>query len=89
MRLLSTVHPHPRGESRPKTYDGQSGDGVGSPPPAWGKLTQPSASVIINMAGFTPTRVGKAVDLDTADANLHGGFTPTRVGKASQESDAT
>ena len=54
-----TVHPHPRGES---------GSGwmlcrrqLGSPPPAWGKPDDPVQRA--QHAGFTPTRVGKALSM--------------------------
>ena len=71
-----TVHPHPRGESATRIV--KDAAVKGSPPPAWGKRA-PDPFPDLH-PGFTPTRVGKAVD------RLRVGrvkrFTPTRVGKA-------
>ena len=53
------VHPHARGESRLRVYDGDPNDG--SPPRTWGKRADDKGYQ--HQLRFTPTHVGKATIL--------------------------
>ena len=58
LRILSSVHPHRRGEN---VYaDQYAQEGRGSPPQAWGKCGHKDHA--LDTVRFTPTGVGKIRD---------------------------